>query len=185
MVVDMDEVNEQVISEIKQNIELLKNRLLQCQDFKVTVTYWVQSPDNAVVRKCETVGLDRWIEVQNELMRTGLTSLAAENGTAYAYAHQRSIGDLENLMDKLVLSITQLEIAFGVKPKAMQKVMESIDPTMRSQPEVGDVWMDLDDLTKGRLADDVPGDVPPPAEPAAVPDDDDDDEEVPDQGEEV
>jgi len=184
--VGMAEVNEATVSDIKGNIEHLKNRLLQCQDFKVTVTYWVQSPDNAVVRKSELVSLDRWIEVQSELMRTGLTSLAAENGTAYAYAHQRSIADMENLLDKLLLSITQLEIAFGVKPKAAQKVMEGIDPTVRQQPEVVDWVSKLDEMTEGSLAEDVPEDVPQQAETAAVPDEDDsDDESELDQGEEV
>ena len=108
--------------DIKQNIMELANRLRLMQDFNVNIAYF----DETGSFKLEAVGQLKFMEIWNDTVEKRLYKLNEENGRAYIKAHQSTIKEFSNIIEKLLLEISKLEILKERKQVSMEQAITKV-----------------------------------------------------------
>ena len=115
-----------ILDEVMQNLDVLKDRIVGSQDFEISVKYF--NKDNELI--VEKVSRIRFTEIIESLKSEELWTFVAQNLENYFSAHQRSLIDMKDDMEKLLIEMDKLV------PEEKQKSEEPLqEQTIIEEPE--------------------------------------------------
>lgn len=97
-------MDQKILDEVMQNLDVLKDRIVGSQDFEISVKYF--NKDNELI--VEKVSRIRFTEIIENLKSEELWTFVAQNLENYFSAHQRSLIDMKDDMEKLLIEMDKL-----------------------------------------------------------------------------
>jgi hypothetical protein len=121
-----------ILDEVMQNLDVLKDRIVGSQDFEISVKYF--NKDNELI--VEKVSRIRFTEIIESLKSEELWTFVAQNLENYFSAHQRSLIDMKDDMEKLLIEMDKLvpeETRKSEEPLQEQTIIEEPEQKIPEQ----------------------------------------------------
>lgn len=100
------------INDIRENIEELRDRIVDAFEFDVSVRYFNKDEDEVV----KFVRQSDFVKIINEQKEEGLHSLTSENQGNFIQALFFTKTDIENNLEKLLIEIDKIPLVLKTRP---------------------------------------------------------------------
>jgi Skp family chaperone for outer membrane proteins len=129
-------MDEKILDEVMQNLDVLKDRIVGSQDFEISVKYF-NNDNELIVEKASRI---KFTEIIENLKSEELWTLVAQNLENYFSAHQRSLIDMKDDMEKLLIEMDKLvpeEAKKLEEPLQEQMLTEEAEQKIPEQQQLG------------------------------------------------
>jgi hypothetical protein len=180
----MAEINEQIINDIKQNIGYFKEQLRHEWNFGIPVEFW-QLQEGYRVLSSAVVDKLQFLNIQQELERALGNGPTVYTKNCNAFITQVLMLQQKQVhtLDKLMLSVNQLEMALGVPLQSATKYLTQVSEEARNiiDTDPVDAEYAVNDLREmvGEPRKELLPDIPAPD---VVPETEDDEDDEDDEG---